>query len=97
MAPSPLQSFIPPGIGHNGGPPLDSVGTFRAYAWKRAAARSWRKVPHPVMMRRLKLATAAGLTYREYTLEILERGHYLYPDQDAERIAEIKAARDRHD
>lgn len=96
MPPSPLSDYVPPGIGHNGGPPLDSVGTFRAYAWKRAAARSWRNIPYPVMMRRLKLASEAGLTYREYTLEILERGRHLYPEQDAERIAEIKARR-RHD
>ncbi|WP_292387249.1 ribbon-helix-helix protein, CopG family, partial [Mesorhizobium sp.] len=35
-----------------------------------------------------------GLTYEEYTLEILERGRHLSED-DAERIAEIRRARRR--
>jgi hypothetical protein len=30
-----------------------------------------------VVRRRLKRARALGMTYREYTLEILERGRYL--------------------
>lgn len=43
-------------------------------------------------MFRLAKAEAVGLTYEEYTLEILERGRYLQPD-DAGRIDEIKAKR----
>ena len=38
-------------------------------------------------------AEALGLTYEEYTLEILERGRYL-SRADAERIAKIKDKRD---
>jgi hypothetical protein len=41
---------------------------------------------------RLEKAEALGLTYEEYTLEILERGRYLSA-ADAERIARIKDKR----
>lgn len=44
-----------------------------------------RRVPH-------QKSRAAGLTYEEYTLEILERGRHLQIE-DVERIAEIKQAR----
>lgn len=43
-------------------------------------------------MLRLRRAEALGLTYEEYTLEILERGHYL-GSADTARIAEIKRRR----
>ncbi len=45
-----------------------------------------------VALARLARAERLGLTYAEYTLEILERGRHLGPD-DTERVAEIKAAR----
>ena len=41
---------------------------------------------------RARRAEALGLTYREYTIEILERGRYLSL-ADADRIAEIKLNR----
>ena len=41
---------------------------------------------------RFERAKRLGLTYEEYTLEILERGRHL-SEADAERIAQIKAAR----
>lgn len=44
------------------------------------------------MLLRLKRAERLGLTYREYTLEILDRGRHLQPE-DVERIAAIKRAR----
>lgn len=87
------------GLGHNGGPPLDEHepewgdGNAHIYfAWKRAHEAVWRKVPWATMLRRQRRADAIGLTYEEYTLEILERGRYL-SEVDAERIAAIKAAR----
>ena len=43
---------------------------------------------------RLEKAEALGLTYEEYTLEILERGRHLR-EEDVERISAIKAARKR--
>ena len=41
---------------------------------------------------RIKKAERLGLTYEEYTLEILERGRHLQIE-DVGRIAEIKQAR----
>ena len=87
-------------IGHNGGPPLDEphrpewgpgpVATY--FEWKAAHRAAWKNVSRDVALRRLDKAETLGLTYEEYTLELLERGRYLQTE-DVERIAEIKAAR----
>lgn len=68
----------PPGIGHNGGPPLedDPGASWRQWCWKRARKRAW-SVPREVALRRLERAEALGMSYREYSLEIMERGRYL--------------------
>jgi hypothetical protein len=86
--------------GHNGGPPLDAphvpewgsgpIGTY--FYWKAAHRAAWRGVSRDLMLFRLARAERLGLTYAEYTLEILERGRYLQ-ETDGERIAEIKRAR----
>jgi len=86
-------------IGHNGGPPIDIEerhpdhnGRYLLACWKRAHDQAWKNVSRDVMMRRLARAERIGLTYREYTLELLERGRYLQAT-DVERIAEIIARR----
>jgi hypothetical protein len=85
--------------GHNKGPPLDDpdppwgtapIATW--FAWRRAHDEVWKSVPYHTMMRRVRSAEAIGLTYEEYTLEILFSGRHLQPE-DKDRIAEIKAAR----
>jgi hypothetical protein len=68
-------------IGDNGGPPLQDEEdpgalSWRAYCWNKASKRAW-KAPPEVALRRLARAEELGITYREYTLEILERGKYL--------------------
>ena len=91
-----------PRAGDNGGPPLDDYagppwGKGDAYiylCWTAAHRAVWRSVPRETMLRRLAKAEACGLTYEEYTLEILERGRYLQPD-DAAEIAAVKARRKR--
>jgi len=89
------------GIGHNGGPPIDDhipewgfggIGTY--FAWRAASEAAFKKVPVQAAIRRAKKAETLGLTYREYQLEILERGVFLQAS-DAGRIAEIKARRKR--
>jgi hypothetical protein len=50
-------------------------------------------VPRDILLRRLDNAERIGLTYEEYTLEILERGRYLSLPDDADRIYQIKQAR----
>jgi hypothetical protein len=69
-----------PGPGHNGGPPLeedDDPAGLRLWAWKRAHRRAWKTPPPEIALRRLARAEELGMTYKEYTLEILERGKYL--------------------
>jgi hypothetical protein len=86
----------------NGGPPLDDYagppwGEGDAYiflAWQAAHAKAWKAPSRDVMLMRLDKAERLGLTYEEYTLELLERGRHLQ-EEDAERIAEIRRARKR--
>lgn len=85
-------------IGHNGGPPLDPDGPewgdgdpYRYFRWKAAHKTAW-KQPREIALKRLARAESIGLTYEEYTLEILERGDRLQAE-DAERIAAIKRRR----
>jgi hypothetical protein len=65
-------------LGHNGGPPLedDDPAGWRLWCWRRARRRAW-SAPREIALSRLARAETLGLTYREYTLEILERGRYL--------------------
>ena len=77
-----VTDILPPGPGHNGGPPLedddpagwDPAG-WRLWCWRRARKRAW-AAPREVALRRLERAEALGITYREYTLEVLERGRH---------------------
>ncbi len=89
------------GIGHNGGPPLKEkphvppwgrgvIGTF--FFWRKAHRAAWRPSSTEVLLSRQQKAEALGLTYEEYTLEILERGVYLQAE-DVAIIAAIKARR----
>jgi hypothetical protein len=86
--------------GHNGGPPLEDehvpewgrggIGTY--FYWKAAYNKAHKNVSRDIAMFRVEKAQRLGLTYEEYTLEILERGRYLQED-DIERIAAIKRKR----
>lgn len=68
--------------GHNGGPPLElspeeaGALSWRGYVWRKAHKKAW-KVPREIALRRLARAEELGMTYKEYTLEIMERGVYL--------------------
>ena len=64
------------GIGHNQGPPLDPEAGWRHYCWKKAHAKAW-KTPREVALARLARAEALGMTYREYTAVILDKGVHL--------------------
>lgn len=69
-----------PGQGHNGGPPLEDEDlgavSWRQWCWTRARKKAW-SVPREVALSRLARAEELGMSYREYTLEIMERGKYL--------------------
>jgi hypothetical protein len=87
------------GIGDNGGPALEPVrapepesgkGRIGAYYdWRLASRRAWKKGGPEIALRRLERAEKLGLTYEEYTLEILERSHHV---GEAD-VAAIKAKR----
>jgi hypothetical protein len=66
-------------IGHNGGPPLDPPvnDIFVAYRWRKAHREAWKNPSYGIMMFRLKRAEAAGVTYEEYTAELLDSGRHL--------------------
>jgi hypothetical protein len=87
-----------PGLGHNGGPPLEHVpewgvgGIGNYFVWRTASEAAFKKVPVETAIRRARKAESLGLTYREYQLEILERGRFLQAE-DTQRIAEIIARR----
>lgn len=68
------------GPGHNGGPPLeppDPDEGWRLFCWKKAHKKAWKTPPPEIALRRLARAEELGMSYRAYTLEILERGRYL--------------------
>lgn len=68
---------------HNGGPPLGPEPdlSWPGFIWRRAHRRAWRRAwrtpPREIALRRLARAEALGMTYRDHTLEILERGRHL--------------------
>lgn len=88
-------------FGDNGGPPLDDppehepetgkgeIG--RYFDWRIASRRAWKKPP-AIALRRQERAEALGLTYEEYTLEVLERGYFPQPEH-VEAITAKRAER----
>src|SRR5262245_14248659 len=94
------DEFDAAATGHNGGPPLDDEhvpewgrdGIGNWFYWKAAWNKAHKNVSHDIALFRVKKAERLGLTYEEYTLEILERGRHLQ-EEDVERIAAIKRKR----
>ena len=95
----PASPANPAPAGHNGGPPLDAhtpewgdggIGNY--FYWKAAHRAAWKNPSPGIVAFRIRKAERLGLTYEEYTLEILERGRHLQIE-DVERIAEIKRRR----
>ena len=92
----PDEASVP--AGHNGGPPLEhrpewgdgGIGNY--FYWKAAHRAAWHNTSPGIVSFRIQKAERLGLTYEEYTLEILERGRHLQIE-DVERIAQIKQAR----
>ena len=78
MAPDDANAvFVLPGIGHNGGPPLDPGADWRRFCCKKAHAKAWKTPPREIAMARLERARAVGMSYREYTAILLDRGVHL--------------------
>ena len=85
---------------HNNGPPLDDEhvpewgrGGIKTYFyWKKAHKAVWKDVSWDIMRFRQEKADALGLTYEEYTLELLDQGRHLQVT-DGQRIEAIKGRR----
>ena len=63
-------------IGHNNGPGWDDELLFIEYCWREAHRKAWKAPTLEIGIRRARKAAVLGLTYREYTLEIMERGRF---------------------
>ncbi len=74
---SGMAAFAPPPIGHNRGPPLDPEAGWRAFCWRKAHQKAWKTPPREIALARLARAQALGMSYREYTTVVLDRGLHL--------------------
>lgn len=66
-------------IGHNNGPPLDTdpATSWNYFCWRKAHRRAWKTPGREIALRRLKRAEELGMTYREYTAIVMDRGVFL--------------------
>jgi hypothetical protein len=89
-------------LGDNGGPPIEDYegppwgdgDAFVFLAWRAARKEAFTRGGMTIMLLRQERAEKLGLTYEEYTLEILERGRHLQIE-DSVRISEIRRNRRR--
>ncbi len=83
---SPAQAAAPAApIGHNGGPPIaEPADLYVLHAWKAAHSAVWKNPPLDILRFRLARAEAAGVTYEQYMLELLDTGRHLQKE-DVER------------
>jgi hypothetical protein len=69
-------------IGHNGGPPLDENDEppgkllFLGWAWRTARKEAFKAPTTEIALFRQARASAAGLSYDEYMLRLLDTGRY---------------------
>jgi hypothetical protein len=80
---------LSPRIGHNQGPPLEEpvADAFVRWRWRKAHKEAWRNPSHSILKLRVARAEAAGVTYREYMLELLDSGRHLQAEDVAKRRA----------
>jgi hypothetical protein len=66
------------GVGHNGGPPIEEpVDRYILHAWTVAHREVWKNPPLDILRFRVARAEAAGVSYHEYMLELLDTGRHL--------------------
>ena len=65
-------------IGHNNGPPLGDItdvgGVARLYYWRKAHKAAWRTPPIEIVKLRHRAAEQLGISYKDYTSILLDRG-----------------------
>jgi len=78
-------------LGHNNGPDILESLLFKEWRWRKVQEEAFTPPNAETGVRWARKAEELGLTYREYRLELLERGRHP-TDEDARRI---RAARSR--
>jgi hypothetical protein len=58
---------------------------FVRYRWRKAHAEVWKNPPLSILKLRMQRAEAAGVSYREYMLELLDSGRHLQAADVAKR------------
>ena len=73
-------------IGHNQGPPLEEpADAFVRWRWRKAYTEAWKTPSMWILKLRMARAEAAGVSYREYMLELLDTGRHLQAEDVAKR------------
>ena len=72
-------------LGHNNGPDILENLLFKEWRWRKAQEEAFAPPDAETGARWARKAEELGLTYKEYRLELLERGRHP-TDEDAERI-----------
>lgn len=82
-----LRWGLPAPIGHNNGPPLDNEvnDVFVAWRWRKVHRQAWKNPSLSILKFRVARAEAAGVSYREYMLELLDTGRHLQAADAAHR------------
>ena len=66
-------------LGHNNGPPIGDItdvgGLMRQYCWRKAHKKAWRTPPIEIAKLRSRAAEQLGLSYRDYSSILMDRGH----------------------
>ena len=55
------------------------------WRWRKLHKEAWKNPPLSILKLRVARAEAAGVTYREYMLELLDTGRHLQPGDAARR------------
>ena len=78
-------------LGHNGGPPLDEEPGYlwRKYRWTEAYKEAWKTPSMAVLKFRVARAEAAGLSYHDYMLQLLDTGRHAQKDDVGKRARAV--------
>jgi hypothetical protein len=63
-------------LGHNNGPDWFASELYIEHCWRKAQEKALAPPSQEIGVRRARKAEEAGMSYRDYVLEILERGRY---------------------
>ena len=78
-------------LGHNNGPDMLESLLFKEWRWRKMQDEAFAPPDAGTGVRWAKKAAVLGLSYREYRLELLERGRHP-TDEDARRIRALRPA-----